>query len=193
MPEEYRLKFLGHLDKMIDNWLTPEMIAAIEPMDDRGEELAREVRKLGPNKALDVYANMFVVFAALNTSLIEALKNVAVVLIPKSGSNNTMTNAQRLGRRQEVQIAEGTALICLLGVDVEYRYGARGGPRQLTRRDLVALDGVLFAMRNCESNTKTAPSTCAGAPGPPTSAGAEVVSPDQVGSVPGSEGSTLSN
>jgi hypothetical protein len=74
MPEEYRLKFLGHLDKMIDNWLTPEMIAASEPMDDRGEELAREVRKLGPNKALDVYANMFVVFAALNTSLIEALK-----------------------------------------------------------------------------------------------------------------------
>jgi hypothetical protein len=74
MPEEYRLKFLGHLDKVIDNWLTPEMIAAIDPMDDKGDEIAGEIRKLGPQKALDVYAETFVAFAALNPSLIEALR-----------------------------------------------------------------------------------------------------------------------
>jgi hypothetical protein len=76
MPEEYRLKFLQHLDLMSqgEQCLTADMIAAVEPMDDRGEELAREVRKVGPNKALDVYADMFAIFAALNPSLVEALK-----------------------------------------------------------------------------------------------------------------------
>ena len=50
------------------------MIAAIDPMDDKGDEIAGEIRKLGPQKALDVYAETFVAFAALNPSLIEALR-----------------------------------------------------------------------------------------------------------------------
>ena len=75
-PEEYRLQFLEHLEKMSrgEQWLTPEMIAAVEPMDDKGEEIAREIRKVGPQKALDVYADTFTVFASLNPSLIAALK-----------------------------------------------------------------------------------------------------------------------
>jgi hypothetical protein len=76
MPENYRLEFLGHLEKMThgEQWLTAEMIAAVEPMDDKGEEIAAEIRKVGPQKALDVYAETFTVFATLNPSLIAALK-----------------------------------------------------------------------------------------------------------------------
>ena len=74
MPESYRFEFLRHLEKMVDTWLTPEMIAALDPMDDKGEEVAREIRKVGPNKALDVYADTFVLLASLNPSLIEVLK-----------------------------------------------------------------------------------------------------------------------
>jgi hypothetical protein len=76
LPQEWRLQFLGHLEKMSrgEQWLTPEMIAAVEPMDDKGEEIAREIRKVGPQKALDVYADTFTAFATLNPSLIEALK-----------------------------------------------------------------------------------------------------------------------
>jgi hypothetical protein len=50
------------------------MIAAVDPMDDKGEEIAREIRKVGPQKALDVYADTFTAFASLNPSLITALK-----------------------------------------------------------------------------------------------------------------------
>jgi hypothetical protein len=74
LPDEWRLKFLGHLEKMLDSWLTPAMMAALEPMDDKGEEIAAEIRKVGPMKALDVYADTFVAFASLNPSLIEVLK-----------------------------------------------------------------------------------------------------------------------
>lgn len=74
LPEESRLEFLNHLENMIDTWLTPEMIAAIEPMDDRGEQMASEIMKVGPKKALDLYAKSFVAFAALNPSLIGVLK-----------------------------------------------------------------------------------------------------------------------
>jgi hypothetical protein len=40
MPAAYRLQFLQHLDKMTEGetsiWLTSEMIAALEPMCDKG-------------------------------------------------------------------------------------------------------------------------------------------------------------
>jgi hypothetical protein len=82
IPASYRLQFLEHLEKMTKNdgtswgnsWLTDEMIAAVEPMPNRGEEIAAEIRKLDPLKALDVYASYFTTFAKLNPSLIAALK-----------------------------------------------------------------------------------------------------------------------
>jgi hypothetical protein len=78
MPENYRLQFLGHLEKMTQgenaNWLNSDMIAAIDPMDDKGEEIATQIRKVGPQKALDVYADTFALLASLNPSLIAALK-----------------------------------------------------------------------------------------------------------------------
>jgi hypothetical protein len=76
MPPEYRLQFLQHLEKMQQgengNWLTAEMIVALEPMCDKAYEISREMRKLGP-KALDAYAEFFSTFAVLNPSLVTAL------------------------------------------------------------------------------------------------------------------------
>jgi hypothetical protein len=69
MPAEMRLEFLGHLEKMIAGPLTPDIIAMVEPMCDRGLQLSSEAQKLGHFKALDVYADKFEVFAALNPSL----------------------------------------------------------------------------------------------------------------------------
>jgi hypothetical protein len=78
LSESWRLELLRHLDGMLDVWLTPEMIAALEPMDNKGEKLAAEIRKVGQKvgqmKALDVCADTFVAFASLNPSLIEVLK-----------------------------------------------------------------------------------------------------------------------
>ncbi|MCW2219508.1 hypothetical protein M2232_003040 [Bradyrhizobium japonicum] len=72
MPADMRLDFLTHLEKMIDNVVTAEIIAMIEPMDDDGYELFREIQKLGygpmPN-ALDMLAKKFDVFARCNPSL----------------------------------------------------------------------------------------------------------------------------
>jgi hypothetical protein len=55
-------------------WLTNDMVAAIEPMDDQGYALASEARKLDAGKILDVFADHFATFAVLNPSLIAALK-----------------------------------------------------------------------------------------------------------------------
>jgi hypothetical protein len=78
IPAEFRLKFLEHLDKWAADdgrtWLTAEMIAAIEPMCDKGNEIAREAKKLPRGKFLDVYAETFSTFAVLNPSLIAALQ-----------------------------------------------------------------------------------------------------------------------
>jgi hypothetical protein len=75
MPMEYRLKFLEHLDKMVDRaWLTAEMIEAVEPMCDKAHEIALEAKKLPKGKFLDVYAQNFSTFAVLNPSLLTALK-----------------------------------------------------------------------------------------------------------------------
>jgi hypothetical protein len=75
IPAEYRLKFLEHLDKNAsrDPWLNAEMIAAIEPICNKGYEIVREANKLGP-KAIDVYAANFSTFAVLNPSLVVALQ-----------------------------------------------------------------------------------------------------------------------
>jgi hypothetical protein len=70
---DHRLKLLDVLEKMRSEWLSADMIAAIEPMCDRGYEIVREGQKLGP-KALDVFADGFVTFAILNPSLIEVLR-----------------------------------------------------------------------------------------------------------------------
>jgi hypothetical protein len=74
IPVEYRLKFLEHLDKNAtrDIWINAEMIAAIDPICNKGYEIVREANKLGP-KALDIYAANFPTFAVLNPSLITAL------------------------------------------------------------------------------------------------------------------------
>ncbi|MCK1542209.1 hypothetical protein IVB12_09565 [Bradyrhizobium sp. 179] len=47
LPAEMRLEFLQHLEKMTDTWLTPEVIAIVEPMEAKGIELSEEARKLG--------------------------------------------------------------------------------------------------------------------------------------------------
>jgi hypothetical protein len=54
-------------------YLTPAVIAAVEPMCNRAYEIVREAQKLGP-KALDIYADKFDAFAALNPSLISSLQ-----------------------------------------------------------------------------------------------------------------------
>jgi hypothetical protein len=76
IPTAYRFKFLEHLDGMTtksESWLTAEMIAAVEPICDKGYEMVREAQKLGGHKALDAYAEFFSTFAVLNPSLLAAL------------------------------------------------------------------------------------------------------------------------
>ena len=73
MPPEMRLEFLGHLEKMTDQVLTPAVITLVEPMDAKGRELFDEAAKLGhgmkqPN-LFTVLNQKFDVFAALNPSL----------------------------------------------------------------------------------------------------------------------------
>jgi hypothetical protein len=83
IPVEYRLKFLERLDLMASNgnerWLTADMIAAIQPMCDRGQEMYSEAAKLDKGKPgrpgmLDALAKFFPAFAVLNPSLMIALE-----------------------------------------------------------------------------------------------------------------------
>jgi hypothetical protein len=83
IPDDYRLKFLNQLDRMVshenNNWLTAGMIAAIEPMCVRGEEMYREAAKLDREKPgrpgfLDALAKFLPAFAVLNPSLMIALE-----------------------------------------------------------------------------------------------------------------------
>lgn len=83
IPAEYRFKFLNQLDALAsggsDNWLTADMISAIAPMCDRGDEMFSEASKLDRGKpgkpamfrALDKF---FPAFAVLNPSLMTALE-----------------------------------------------------------------------------------------------------------------------
>ena len=77
MPPKMRLEFLEHLDKMRDDFLTAEALALVEPIDDSAYEIVCEAMKLGPFKALDVYADKFDIFAALNPSLLLACEEAA--------------------------------------------------------------------------------------------------------------------
>jgi hypothetical protein len=79
MPAMERLKILQSLEVCDADrfWLTPEMVAAIEPMDDKGNEIVSEAGKLGAGKILDVFAEHFSTFAVLNPSLLAALKMLA--------------------------------------------------------------------------------------------------------------------
>jgi len=87
MSADWRLTFLSHLEKMVDQTLTPEILAMVEPMDEGGAELFNEAAKLGfkvviepgvgrrPD-AFDVLYQKFDVFAALNPSLRRAYDEV---------------------------------------------------------------------------------------------------------------------
>lgn len=76
MPASYRVQFLDHLEKMgsQDQFITPDVISAVEPVCDKGYEMILEAQKLGAAKALDAYAEFFPAFAALNPSLMASLK-----------------------------------------------------------------------------------------------------------------------
>ena len=76
MPAAYRMQFLEHLENMgkHDMWITDEVIAAVEPVCDKGFEMICEAQKLGAKKSLDAYAEFLPAFAALNPSLMASLK-----------------------------------------------------------------------------------------------------------------------
>jgi hypothetical protein len=88
MPANERLQILEMLeiDEIDRTWLTTDMIAAIEPMDDRGYEIASEALKLPMGKVLDVFADRFATFAVLNPSLLTALR-LCVGPIPEHSRN----------------------------------------------------------------------------------------------------------
>jgi hypothetical protein len=76
MPVMERLEILQSLEVCgLDGvWLKPEMVAAIEPMDDKGNQLVIEASRLKPGPILDVFAKHFSTFAVLNPSLFAALQ-----------------------------------------------------------------------------------------------------------------------
>lgn len=76
MPARQRLEILERLEVSESDrlWLTPGMVAAIEPMDDKSNEIVSEARKLEAGKILDVFVKHFPTFAVLNPSLIAALE-----------------------------------------------------------------------------------------------------------------------
>jgi hypothetical protein len=77
MPAEMRLQFLEHLEKMRDDFLSADALSLVQPIDNSGYEIVAEAMKLGPFKALDVYADKFDVFAGLNPSLLVAVEEAA--------------------------------------------------------------------------------------------------------------------
>lgn len=89
LSDHYRFQFLQHLDKMVDpiHWITAEMIAAVKPCDDKGAQLFFEASKVDPKKKLDVYAEIFGPMAALNPSLITAIKMSNLYRNAKGGAH----------------------------------------------------------------------------------------------------------
>jgi hypothetical protein len=85
IPDEFRLQFLQHLEKMVDpqSWITADMITSVEPMDDRGYALFREASNVDPNKKLDMYAEIFMQLAVLNPSMITAIKSSPLYTRPQ--------------------------------------------------------------------------------------------------------------
>jgi hypothetical protein len=76
IPASDRLEVLESLEvDIIDSiWLKPEMVSAIAPMCDKGNQIVSEARPLGAGKTLDVFAKHFSTFAVLNPSLLAALQ-----------------------------------------------------------------------------------------------------------------------
>lgn len=76
-PADVRAKTLEHFENwsLEGEWLSPEMIAIIDPMPDAGEEIIDEAIKLGWPKAFDVFAKLdvFDTFIAINPSIQQAL------------------------------------------------------------------------------------------------------------------------
>jgi hypothetical protein len=79
LSPDWRVKYLEHLDKMTgdpvgDNGMraliTHKIINSIDPICDRGWELALEAQRAGPFGSLEIYADAFATFVALNPSLI---------------------------------------------------------------------------------------------------------------------------
>jgi hypothetical protein len=75
---DMRVRFLEALDKMTRDppgagtreWITHGIIGSIEPACDRTEALIAEATKAGRESQLDIYADTFPTFVALNPSLI---------------------------------------------------------------------------------------------------------------------------
>ena len=76
MPARQRLEILERLEVSESDrlWLTPGMVAVIEAMDDKSNEIVCEARKLEAGKILDVFVKHFPTFAVLNPSLIASLE-----------------------------------------------------------------------------------------------------------------------
>jgi hypothetical protein len=72
IPAEFKLKFLEHLDKQADRWLTAELIAQIEPMKRDGLDLVAEAMKLGPQEAFNLMQrdHVWAAFCALHPSFL---------------------------------------------------------------------------------------------------------------------------
>lgn len=89
MPANDRLWLLEMLEinDLDQAWLTTDMLAAIEPMDDRGYEIANEALKLPEGKVLDVFADRFATLAVLNPSLLTALRLCSPGPIPEQPRN----------------------------------------------------------------------------------------------------------
>lgn len=84
LPTDYRLQFLVWLDRRTRpsecSWqtlrITPEVVAAIEPICQSGSELLREIMKLDALNRTDAIArnDTFRAFVALNPSLLSAIR-----------------------------------------------------------------------------------------------------------------------
>lgn len=72
MSPTERLHYLKLLESLTDEWITADVVAAIEPMCSKGSELIMEIAKLGWRNrpgALDMIAEKFDVLVELNPSL----------------------------------------------------------------------------------------------------------------------------
>jgi hypothetical protein len=76
IPAAERLAILEGLEvcKEDRGWLTPKMVATVDPICAKGILIVGEAHKLDAGKTLDVYAEHFPTFAVLNPSLIAALE-----------------------------------------------------------------------------------------------------------------------
>jgi hypothetical protein len=80
IPTEFRFRFLQYFEKfegLTNGWLSADAVAMIDPICDSGYEIVQETRKLVPSKELlGVLAKqeVFIVFAALNPSLIKVIR-----------------------------------------------------------------------------------------------------------------------